>query len=400
MQDKKAKKILIISVVGLIALRIFSLLLIPHLPHLEQYIISNIPDVKHGHYGNYFSAAHEGDDLYYYQAAEMFYRFDFNVSFTRGLAFPLMIVPFIFVFGNSFADIFFPLVLFNAVVLFSLSIILIVWSSFFIFKKIAPAVLSGFLFLIFPFIFYVFRNYGPQFKTAAWNDIDFFHMNWLAAMSDQPAAFFVLLVLFLLLIAERKKIGLFFYALIGFFAGFSAMVRITNVVIVAAAALAIFFFEREKKYRKLFFCGLFSFLGFLPQFVYNALFFGSPASFGYQGEYWVENGPMLNFGNLFHIFSRAADYSWLAIPAFFMLFILILLGILYIGKINKRHALITALWFFFPTLIYMFFTTGQTAMRYYLPAIPAFIILLVAALCAIFDWLKIKFFRYKVNQRN
>lgn len=404
MQDKKTRKILIISAIVLIALKIFLLLLMPHLPHLKQYIISNISGVEHGGYSNYFSAIHEGDDINYYQVSEMVYDFNFQ-KLERTLGFPLMIVPFIFIFGKSFSDIFFPLVLFNGFILFSIGMILIIWSSFLIFKKIAPAIFSGFLFLIFPFIFYVLRNYGPQFKTGAWNDINFFNMSWLAAMADQPAAFFALLILFLMLIAERKKVGLFFYSLVGFLAGYSAMIRISNIVIVLTAVLIIFLYELDKKYKKLFFYGLFAILGFLPQFVYNALFFGSPVSFGYQKQYyvpgWAAPGitkePMWSFGNFFHLLSRAANYSWLAIPAFLIIFILILLGVLYIGKISKRSALILGLWFILPALFYMFFATGTTAMRYYMPTVPAFVILFVAALCAVCDWFKIKFLSYKVN---
>ncbi len=386
--DKKTKKILIISVFGLIVLRIFSLFLIPYLPHLEQYIISNISDVEHNKYSKYFSAIKEGDEEKYFNMAKMIYSFSFKETVSM-LGFPLMIVPFMFVFGQSSSDIFFPLIIFNGIFLFSLTLILLVWSCFLIFKKTAPAVLSGVLFLLFPFIFYVFRGYGPQFPTMAWNDINFLNINWLAAMADEPATLFALLVLFLLLVAGRKKFGMFFYSIVGFLAGFSTMVRVTNVVIAAAAGLVIFLCEADKKYRKLFFYGLSAFLGFLPQFLCNTVFFGSPISFGYQVQYhrigWLfgvepdKNFPW-NFGYFFHLFSRAVDYSWLTIPVFLIIFTLMILGILRILKINKCHALIAGLWFFLPVFIYMFFSTGQTAMRYYMLAVPAFIILSVAAI--------------------
>lgn len=389
-----ASKILIISVAGLILLRIFIVFLVPHLPHLEQYKISNLPDVRSFKYDDYFSAIKEGDDIGYYYVAEMVYNADFREEIAASdalrktlLGYPLTIVPFIFIFGRGYASVFFPLVIFNGILLFSLTLIFLVWSAFLIFRKIWPAVFSGFLFLMFPFIFYVFRNYGPQFKTGAWNDVNFMHINWLAAMADQPATFLAGLILLLLLLAERKKFGMVFYSLIGFLAGFSAMVRVTNIVFAAAAGLIIFLYESEKKYRKLFFYGLFALLGFLPQFLYNFVFFGSPISFGYQTEYragWLvgakpQNNFMWSFGNFSHLFSRAVDYSWLAVPAFLIILALIIFGILRILKMNKRQALIAGLWFFLPVFIYMFFRTGQDAMRYYMPAVPAFIILSVAA---------------------
>lgn len=378
---KNEKKILIIAVAGLILLRIFSLFVIPYFPHLEQF-----------KYNNYFSAIHEGDDTGYYIMAKMIYDFDFKKDATM-LGYSFMIVPFIAVFGENFNDIFFPLIIFNGVILFSLTLILIVWTSFIIFKKILPAVFSGLLFVLFPFIFYLFRNFGRQFKTGAWNDINFFHVNWLAMMADQPAAFFTMLILFLLIITEEKKLGLSFYPLIGFLTGFSVMVRITNVVIILAVSTVIFLFEKDKKYKKLFFYFLFSLIAFLPQFAYNAAFFSSPASFGYQEEYrtaWVEAGSargiMWSFGNFFHLFSRAARYSLFSIPVFLALFVFTLTGILRIMRMNKHYAFTLCFCFFSLTLIYMFFQTGQTAMRYYLPAIPPFIIISLAAFLFIKDY--------------
>lgn len=403
MQDRNTKKILIISVAGLIALRIFLLFLIPYLPHLEQYKISNIPDIEHPWYSRHFSAIKEGDDKSYYDMAEMINNFQFKES-ERTLGYPLMIAPLISLFGkDSFSGAFFTLIIFNSIFLFSAALILIVWISFLVFKKIAPALLSGFLFLLFPFIFYIFRSYGPQFKVATWNDINFMGMNWLAVMADQPAALFSLLVLFLLLVAERKKAEPFFYALVGFVAGYSAMVRISNIVIVFAAALVIFIYESGKKYKKLIFYSVFSLIGFLPQFIYNVVFFGSPIKFGYQESYrgWIDLGvpdvPIFSIGNVLHLLNRATDYSWLVIPALLLVLVFISFGILYVKKNSKPLALALALWFFLPVLFYASFITGTTTMRYYIPAIGPFVILSSAALFAIGDWLKVKFFCDKIN---
>ena len=163
--DKKTKKILIIAIAGLIALRIFSLFLIPYLPHLEQFKISNFPDVAQFKYSDHFSAIKEGDEKKYFTMAQMIYNFKFEPHVAM-LGFSSIIVPFIFIFGQDYSNIFFPLVIFNSIFLFSSTLILLVWSSFLIFsakglttasasggKKITPAVLSGFLFLIFPFYF-------------------------------------------------------------------------------------------------------------------------------------------------------------------------------------------------------------------------------------------------------
>jgi hypothetical protein len=374
---------------ALIALRLFFLFfIIPHLPHLENY-----------KYTNYFSAMITGDDTGYYKLAEMVYKFDFK-EHPWTLDFPLLIVPFIFVFGHGFFNVFLPLVIFNAVFLFCGAIFLIVWTAFLIFsasaeggKKIFPAVFSGFLFVLFPFIFYIFRNFGPHFQSGNWNDFNFFHMNWLTAMSDPLSAFLAYLILFLLVLSFQKERPTFYYVLLGFLTGYAMMVRVSNITIAAAVAIILLMFSRDKL-KKLFFYAVSALVGFLPQFLYNTAFFGSPIKFGYEGAYreWVDiygfKGPVFGIGNFIHLLFRAVHYSWLAIPVFLILGAFVLAGIFYIKKIDKKIALILALWFFFPVLFYMLFTSGQTTMRYYMPAIMPFVILLVAALSFISEKFK------------
>ncbi len=370
--DKKIKKILILSVISLIVIRIISLFAIYYLPNLESF-----------RYGSYLSTFEAGDDLGYYILAEMVYKFDFR-EHPWTLGFPLMIVPFIFIFGQGFFNVFFPLVIFNSIFLFCVAIALIVWTAFLIFKKIKPAIISGLFFVLFPFLFYIFRNFGPHFKTANWNDLNFFHMNWLTAMSDPLSALLVYLIFFLLISGLRNDYGGRYYAFLGFLTGYALMVRASNIATATAVAFTLLLFVRDK-FKKLFLYIIFALIGFLPQFLYNAVFFHSPIKFGYEGAYnqWIDigaaKGPIFGIGNLFHLVSRAVDYSWLVIPALLLSVVFILLGILYIGKIDKKIVLVVALWFFLPTIFYLMFVSGTTTMRYYLPAVPAFVIFRVGA---------------------
>ena len=100
---------------------------------------------------------------------------------------------------------------------------------------------------------------------------------------------------------------------------------------------------------------------------------------------------MWGIENILHLFVRSAEYSRLSIVAFIIMALLVLFGYLYIRRTDKRFAFLMASWFILPTLFYMSFVTGQTAMRYYIPAIPAFIILSVGALYFIADRFKAKF---------
>ena len=373
-------------VAALIAVRIFSLVGAYYLPHMEIY-----------RYQEPFLAVNEGDDIPYYLIAESFYRLE-PQAHTKTIGFALLLVPFIAIFGTGFFTIFFPVVLFNGLVLFSAAIVLIVGASSLIFKKIVPAVLSGLFFVFFPFVFYIFRGFGPNFGNHTWNDNNFINTLWQSAMPDPMAMFLSLLLLFLFIRKLKKETLPIDYALFGILTGFSMMVRMSNITVAAIIFLAILLYEWDKRYKKLFYYCLSVFIGFIPQFLFNFYFYGSPFLFGYQEEYytdWVAAGtvrghPMWGIENLFHLFARAAEYSWFSIPAFIFMAFLVLFGYLYIKKIDKRFAFIISLWFLLPAIFYMSFVTGQTAMRYYMPAIPAFIILSVGALYLLAERLKIK----------
>ncbi|MCF7835512.1 MAG: hypothetical protein K9M15_00075 [Candidatus Marinimicrobia bacterium] len=378
----KTTKILILSVFILIALRlIFVFFVIPNLASLEQF--------KHN---DYFSMAINGDDTGYYELAEMVYKFDFKMhEWTFG--YPIVMSLFIFIFGEGFYNIAFPVVFSNGVLLFSVSMALVVGLSFLIFRKILPAIISGVSFLLFPFLFYLFRNFGPSFPTGNWNDFNFFHFNWLTAMSDSFSAFLSCLILFLFVFSLLKNKGFFYFSLLGFLSGYAMMVRISNIVIPFTISLVILIYCRDK-IKKLFFFTAFALVGFLPQFIYNFVFFGSPISFGYEGAYddWVElgfaHGPKFGISNVFHLVSKAVEYSFWVVPFFVLLVSVLAIGYLGIRKISKPFALAMILWFLLPVLFYMSFVTGTSTMRYYMPAVAPGIILGTGAYFWLFGKIK------------
>jgi len=380
------KRVLLAGIAILILLRLFSIFLTYNLPHLDIF-----------RYKAHLPAVHEGDDIPYYLIAEGFYKLEPQAN-TKTIGFALLIVPFIAVFGTGFFSVFFPVVLFNGIILFSAAIALIVGVSFMIFRKVLPAILSGLLFVLFPFVFYIFRNFGPNFGNHTWNDNNFINALWQSAMAEPAATFMSLLILFLFVMKLKNETTPANYAWLGILTAFSMMVRMSNITIAVIIFLAIFLYEWDKKYKKLFYYCFSALVGFIPQFLFNFYFYGSPFSFGYQKEYytdWIAAGTvrghsMWGFENLTHLFQRAAEYSWFSIPVFILIALIVALGYICIKKTDRRLALVISLWFILPALFYMSFVTGQTAMRYYMPAIPAFIILSVGALYLLAERLKIK----------
>ena len=360
------KKGLWAIILVLIFLHFIYLFAIYYLPHMEP-----------SRYNKYLITAAGGDEAGYYRLAEMIYDFKLQ-RHTWTLGFPLVIAPFLFAFGQSFEAFFLPFVIFNGFILYGAAIALVVWTAWMVFGRMLAAFWSGFLFSFFPIIFYIFRDFRPRFPGGTWNDGNFLHANWLSWMSDPLSSFIALLIFCLFLLGLKRNYGWPLYAFLGFIGGYSMIVRLSNVVVLAVVG-AVVLWRRE--WRRFSFFAVFSMLGFLPQLIYNSAFFGSPIKFGYQQEYvsWIAIGaaerPIFSMGNFIHLIERATHYSWLAIPAFILIASITLIGTRYIIRQNKLHGIIVFLWFLMPTAFYMFFTTGQTTMRYYFPAVPAFILL-------------------------
>lgn len=371
---RTTKKILIVIISVLIFLRILSLFAIYYLPHLEQY-----------RHNNLLPAMYTGDDKGYHSLATMIFNFNFY-QHDWTLGFPIVVSVFMNFFGTDFTNLFLPMVLFNGLFLYSLSIVLIVFSAFLIFQKAKATFLSGLFFVLFPFLFYVFRNFGPSFEAGNWNDFNFFHVNWLTMMSDPLSGFLVYLILFLIIIKSQKKINpIFFYSATGLLSGYAMMTRISNITIILSL-LIIFFIFHKKEFSNFLFFLLGVMIGFFPQFLYNYKILGSPFSFGYQGAYqeWVSMGaavrPIFSLSNITHATERAIDYSWLVIPSGLILLAMTIIGLIYISKIKKEFFLILLLFFLTPVIFYASFTTGQTSARYYIPAIQPIILIFLGFL--------------------
>lgn len=377
-------KALILITVALIFLHVIFIFGSYYLPHMANF-----------RYNGYLITAAGGDETGYLQLARMIYNFDLH-EHPWTLGFPLFITPLLFIFGASMEAVFLPIVILNGIILYSIAIALVVWTAWMIFGRLAAAFWSGFLFSFFPLIFYVFRDIGPHFSGGTWNDFNFLHANWVTAMTDPLSAFLTLLIFCLLIRSLDVERSWQYYSFLGFLGGYAMMVRLSNIVVLAIVVLVMII---RHNWRKLPSFVLSAIAGFLPQFIYNYNFFGSPIRFGYQKEYqaWIQIGaavrPVFSIDNFTHLIARAAHYSWLTVPAFILIAGIVVAGVRYIARRNKLHGVIVCLWFALPVAFYMFFTTGQTAMRYYLPAVPAFILLFVGVALEIKE--RLNFFQRK-----
>ena len=150
----------------------------------------------------------------------------------------------------------------------------------------------------------MFRDFGPHFGNNTWNDNNFMHTLWMSAMAEPLATLLSLLILFLFLQKLKKGTVAVDYVWLGLLTGFSMMVRMSNVTIAVTVFSAILLYEWGGKYRKLLYYSLSALIGFIPQFLFNFYFYGSPISFGYQKEYytdWVAAGTVVSANT--HAFS-------------------------------------------------------------------------------------------------
>lgn len=132
-------------------------------------------------------------------------------------------------------------------------------------------------------------------------------------MSDNLSAFLVFLCFFLFFLEFKKQKPRGNYLiLLGILAGFSALVRVGNALVVPIFSLGFFL---EKRIKEGFLVGAFFFFTFLPQLIYNFLFFGSPLRFGYEVYTGQTIFSFFSLNRLGLIFQKAIFY----IPGFIFL---------------------------------------------------------------------------------
>jgi len=224
-----------------------------------------------------------GDEIQYFALAKPISQLNL-VSSRVTLGYPLFLAPFIYLTNaQDIKDILKPIFIIQAFILFSLSIILVALIAKQLFQNLRIATLGAGIFTFFPYIFYIiFHHLGPYYPEMGLyrGEMAFISLNWLQVLSDPLSAFLVFLCFFLFFRElEREKPRPSFLILLGILSGFSALVRIGNILL---PAVITFVCLLKKKFKEAITISSFSFLTFLPQLIYNQKFFGHFLKFGYE----------------------------------------------------------------------------------------------------------------------
>ena len=340
---------------------------------------------------------HGGDEQTYFRLAKSITQLDLKKA-PSNIGYPLFLAPFIYFTGaTTLQDILKPIFIINAFILFSLSIILVAFIAKKLFKNKTIAAICAALFCLHPYIFYIlFHKVDVPLEGVELTKgvRSFIFLNWLQIMSDSLSAFLVFLCFFLFFLEFKKeKPRENYLILLGILAGFSALVRISNALIVPIFILG---FLLRKKIKEAFLVGASSSFSFLPQLIYNFLFFGSPFKFGYEVYMEKNISSLFSLDRLLLIFQKAYFY----IPGFIFLLlggiIFFILGIKFLWQKDKISSLILTLWFFTYLIFYICFVGGGVQLRFFIPIIPPLIILGTASFFYILQWAKQNFFTNKI----
>jgi len=376
-----SKKTFWIILCSLVLVRIIMVLLLMH----------NIPytGVKEGGWWFY----HGGDEIRYFHLAKSISEFKL-VSEIFPLGYPLFLSPFIFFTkANELKDIIKPIFIIQAILFFSLAIVIIALSAKKLFHSRKISVFCAGIFTFHPYFFYLlFHKMGPYYPALGLTrgEMSFQFLNWLQITSEALSAILVYLSSLLFLIAIGKKktsnISLFF---LGASAGYSVLIRVPNVFIVGIITLGLVLKRRTIEAIKV---ALVSFFFFLPQLIYNQIYYGFFLRFGQQAfptDYQnLFSFRSLNLGRWIGVLQRAYYYAPIIICFLPLFLTLIILGLKYFWEKDKIIAILLGLWFFSYFGFYSLFSLGGIQFRYFIPAIPPLIFIIIGSLLWVSQKLK------------
>jgi len=279
--------------------------------------------------------------------------------------------------ANAPVDITGIVFIIQAFLFFSLAIVLVALISLEILKERKLAIFSAFIFTVYPYLMFGILKIAdfPRFIPA------FHYQMWINIAADYLSAVLVYSGFYLFIKKfNQNNFNLISAAIIGALISAAALVRMANILYLPLIFLILIWL---KKYRASASFGTVAFLVYLPQWIYNFYFLGSPLTYGYRipsigfdpGSKII--GDWFSFENVFIFFDRI----WQNLPAFIWIlpvFILILaVGFWRLFKQEKHLAVILGFWILLNIGFYIFFVAAQSQLRYFIPSIPPLIILLI-----------------------
>lgn len=355
--------------IALIATRTFMLVLL---------IILDLPPTP-SHDGWYFH--HGGDEDSYFALAKSLVQFN-PVRSVKTLGFPLMLTPFIYLFGaNGPNDILVPVVILHAFIMFNLSIILVALIAEKLTKNKLISLSSAALWTLFPYFLLMINRY------------EFVHLMCVQELSEPPSMFFSVLAIYLFSLS-REKGGKLYPILTGAVIGLASLIRLPNILFAASFILMLLY---EKKFKTSVYIFITALLLFTPQLIYNFYFFGSPFCFGYS--YYFAHGLEETYG--YPVFSLAyfPPLFITTIAQAPLIFLSASLGaiLLYTYAKRKEETIFLLAWQLPYLIFYCFYFASQWVMwRFIMPSIPALCILASSSLLIV-DKEKVQFLLEKLS---
>ena len=381
-----SRKTFILTILGLILLRILLVVL----------VMNNIPftGMTAGGFRPTFTESYQPDELQYFKLTEGLIA-GRSEKLVPNIGASLIFAPFIYFTGASLPDELAKSVfIFEAFVLFSLALILVVLIAEKLFNSRKLAVISVALFSVYPWVLLLIFNLAG-YKNA----IPAFHYQlWIFILSDYLSAFLVYLGFFLIFkwfknIFESSAINWQELIIIAVVSGAAILTRMGNFWLILIIFSTFLYFSQFKKAALY---GFFLGLAYLPQLIFNIAAFGAPWAFGYRDPLVgastssIPLAQWFNPENLWLNFSKFAPQHYFSLfllaAAFFIL--IFCFGYKYLSKMNKKFALITGAWFWSYLIFYGLFDESLSQLRYFLPAIPVFIYFFIG--CLLYLWNKIK----------
>ncbi len=381
-----SKKFFIWSIIGLIFLRIVLLAL----------FLNNIPDTNiQPTWRPLFQGSYQPDEIVFFNLAKSLADFKPIPSIVY-IGHALFLAPFIYFTGAANIEMAIkPLILAQGVLIWSFALIFVVLIGLHFFRNKKLALISGFIFLIYPYLLYgLYKLMNPKTAVAA-----FQYQMWIFMLSDYLSAFMIPLTMWLAIkfTARLKNMenGLNNPAiLLGAIAGITALVRPPNLAI---PAFLFFFLLYRKEIKVALIFSVSAFIAYLPQLVYNVYFFGKP---------WLFGNPVLNnagvaeatrafiqknftFSNYWLNFSYFSPNHYLLffLAAFSFMFIILFFGLRHLRKTNASLIPLFVFWFLFYWLFYGLFGGSLSQLRYFLPLIPVFIYFFLASVSYFINFL-------------
>lgn len=376
------------GITGLVVLRFLMVFL----------LMNNIPftNMQSNGFRPNFGGSYFPDEVHYFELAQSFAKFS-PVANVANLGYSLFLAPIIYLTGaNDPFGISKIVFIIQAFLFFSLAIILVALISFEIFKNRKSALLAAALFTAYPYLLFIilklanFPRIIPAFHYQMWINIGADYLSAILLYSG----FYWFIKKF-----NDNKISFFSAAIIGALLSAAALTRVANILYLPLVFLILLWL---KKYRESIAFGAAAFIIYLPQWVYNFYFFGSPLTYGYRIQelsgHGLETkiiGGWLSLNNVVIFFERI----WLNLPALIFilpfLIIILILGFWRLlspygrspegGKKEKYLAIILFFWVLLNTGFYIFFVDAQSQLRYFIPSIPPLIILLFFGVQKIYE---------------